>query len=82
MVYDLKISGGLVVDGTGHPGRRMDVGIVGDRSVAVGDLKEAAHQEIDATDRVVIPGFVDISPANIAKRPTLVIASHFSIAII
>ena len=60
MVYDLKISGGLVVDGTGHPGRRMDVGIVGDRIVAVGDLTEAAHQEIDATDRVVIPGFVDI----------------------
>ena len=60
MVYDLKISGGLVVDDTGHPGRRMDVGIVGDRIVAVGDLKEAAHQEIDATDRVVIPGFVDI----------------------
>jgi len=60
MVYDLKISGGFVVDGTGAPGRRADIGIVGDRIVAVGALAEAALEEIDATDRVVIPGFVDI----------------------
>ncbi|MGA0433874.1 MAG: N-acyl-D-amino-acid deacylase family protein, partial [Luminiphilus sp.] len=60
MVYDLKISGGFVVDGTGAPGRCMDIGIVGDRIVAVGALTEAALEEIDATDRVVIPGFVDI----------------------
>ncbi|HAU22999.1 MAG TPA: amidohydrolase [Erythrobacter sp.] len=60
MIYDLKISGGFVVDGTGAPGQRMDIGIVGDRIVAVGALTEAALEEIDATDRVVIPGFVDI----------------------
>ena len=59
-MYDLKISGGLVVDGTGTPGRIMDIGVVGDRIVAMGELPEAAGQEIDATGRVVIPGFVDI----------------------
>jgi len=60
MVYDLKISQGFVVDGTGAPGRQMDIGIVGDRIVAVGDLPDAAHEEIDAAGRIVIPGFVDI----------------------
>ena len=60
MVYDLKISHGFVVDGTGAPGRQMDIGIVGDRIVAVGDLPDAAHEEIDAAGRTVIPGFVDI----------------------
>ncbi|MEK9654404.1 MAG: amidohydrolase family protein, partial [Halieaceae bacterium] len=60
MVYDLKISGGFVVDGTGAPGQQMDIGIVGDRIVAVGELAETAHEEIDARGRIVIPGFVDI----------------------
>ena len=59
-MYDLKISGGLVVDGTGTPGRIMDIGVVGDRIVAMGELPETAAQEIDATGRIVIPGFVDI----------------------
>jgi N-acyl-D-amino-acid deacylase len=59
-MYDLKISGGFVVDGTGAPGRIMDVGIVGDRIVAVGNLDEPGREEIDAAGRVVAPGFVDI----------------------
>ncbi len=59
-MFDLKITGGLVVDGTGAPGKVMDVGIVGDRIVAMGDLAEGGKQEIDATGRVVAPGFVDI----------------------
>ena len=59
-MYDLKISGGFVVDGTGAPGRIMDVGIVGDRIVAVGNLDESAREEIDAAGRIVAPGFVDI----------------------
>ena len=60
MVYDLKISGGLVIDGTGATGRQADIGIVGDRIVAVGELEDTAREEIDARGRVVIPGFVDI----------------------
>ena len=59
-MFDLKITGGLVVDGTGTPGKVMDIGIVGDRIVALGDLAEAGAEEIDATGRVVAPGFVDI----------------------
>ena len=38
----------------------MDVGIVGDRIVAVGNLDESAREEIDAKGRIVAPGFVDI----------------------
>ncbi|MDG2038347.1 MAG: amidohydrolase family protein [Luminiphilus sp.] len=59
-MFDLKISGGLVVDGTGTSGQIMDLGIVGDRIIAMGNLLEAATEEIDARGRVVIPGFVDI----------------------
>ena len=59
-MFDLKITGGLVVDGTGTPGKVMDIGIVGDRIVAMGDLAESGPEEIDATGRVVAPGFVDI----------------------
>jgi N-acyl-D-aspartate/D-glutamate deacylase len=61
MDLDLAIRGGLVVDGTGGPARHADIGIAGDRIVAVEDhLAEHAHREIDADGRVVTPGFVDI----------------------
>jgi N-acyl-D-amino-acid deacylase len=61
MDADLVIRSGLVVDGTGAPGRVADVVIVGDRVVAV-ESKWAgtATRTIDATDRVVTPGFVDV----------------------
>ena len=62
--FDLIVSGGLIVDGTGAPARRADVGVVGDRIVAVGDLSRVdageAAVRIDARDRVVAPGFVDV----------------------
>jgi N-acyl-D-aspartate/D-glutamate deacylase len=41
-VLDLKISGGQVLDGTGAPAVRADVGITGDSITAVGDLSRAA----------------------------------------
>src|SRR5262245_52532705 len=51
----------MVVDGTGAPARRADVGIAGDRVVDVDErLDERARVELDAEDRVVTPGFVDI----------------------
>src|SRR5262249_33780582 len=57
---ELVIRNGLVIDGTGAPRRRGDIGIAGDRIVAVGDLPGSARaREVDATDRVVAPGFID-----------------------
>src|SRR5215469_15739435 len=59
--YDVLISGGRVVDGTGAPWVRADVGIVGDRIAAMGDLHDAtADKRIDATGLVVAPGFIDL----------------------
>ncbi len=61
MAFDIVIRGGTVIDGTGTPGRRADVGIVGDRVVAVEPvIADQAALEIDATNRLVTPGFVDI----------------------
>jgi N-acyl-D-aspartate/D-glutamate deacylase len=59
--YDLLIENGTVVDGTGAAPTIADLGITGDRIVAVGDLAKArAATVIDATDFVVAPGFIDI----------------------
>jgi len=58
---DLVIRNGTVVDGTGAEPSRADVAISGDRIVAVeADYQGGAAREIDATDRIVTPGFVDI----------------------
>ncbi|MGZ3447427.1 MAG: N-acyl-D-amino-acid deacylase family protein, partial [Myxococcaceae bacterium] len=59
--YDLIISGGRVVDGTGAPWFRADVGIRGDRIAAIGNLEKAsAKRRVDATGRYVTPGFIDM----------------------
>lgn len=56
---ELAIRGGMVVDGTGAPPRRADVGIAGGRVVAI-DTRVPARRELDASDRLVTPGFIDI----------------------
>jgi N-acyl-D-amino-acid deacylase len=56
---DLVIRNGLVVDGSGAPGLHGDVGVAGDRIVAVGQVDGAGREEIDADGLVVAPGFVD-----------------------
>ncbi|CAN0048208.1 unnamed protein product, partial [Phaeothamnion confervicola] len=54
------LSGGLVVDGTGAPAVRGDVGLTGGKIVAVGDLSRAeTGVRIDCAGRVVSPGFID-----------------------
>jgi len=59
--YDFVISGARVIDGTGAPWTYGDIGIVGDRIAAIGDLHDAtAQQRIDAAGLVVSPGFIDV----------------------
>ncbi|GAA3241050.1 N-acyl-D-amino-acid deacylase family protein [Nonomuraea helvata] len=60
MSFDVVISGGRVLDGTGAPPYRADVAVAGGRIAAVGRLDGAqAEAVIDATGRFVAPGFVD-----------------------
>src|SRR5262249_44507350 len=60
MAYDLKITGGTIVDGTKAPRFVGDVGIKDGKVVALGNAPEDARRTIDASGRVVCPGFVDI----------------------
>jgi len=60
MGYDLKITGGTIVDGTGASRYLGDLGIKDGRIVAMGDAPAEAQRSIDATGRIVAPGFVDI----------------------
>ena len=57
MTFDLKITGGTIVDGTGKPGFAGDVGIKDGKVVALGKAEGSAVQTIDATGKVVSPGF-------------------------
>jgi len=59
-MYDLKIVGGTLVDGTGEERRAGDVGIKDGKIVAVGKCDEGAAKTIDASGAIVAPGFVDI----------------------
>ncbi len=59
---DILIRGGTLVDGTGAPRRRADVGVTGDRIAFVGDAAAArvtAAKMIDAPNLIVAPGFID-----------------------
>jgi len=59
--FDVVISGGMVIDGTGAEPRRADVGIKGDRIVTIGNLTNRnASDRIDASGKMVTPGFIDI----------------------
>ena len=58
--YDIKITGGTIVDGTGTPGYRGDVGIKDGVVTALGEVAGDASQTINASGKAVTPGFVDI----------------------
>ncbi|MDP2261431.1 MAG: amidohydrolase family protein [Caulobacter sp.] len=57
---DLLLRGGQVIDGTGAPARRADVGVIGDRIVLVGDGQgRDADRVVDVSGLIVAPGFID-----------------------
>ncbi|MEE8377855.1 MAG: D-aminoacylase [Candidatus Aminicenantaceae bacterium] len=59
--FDIIIKNGTVIDGIENKSYRADIGILGEYIKKVGDLQKAsASAVIDATDRVVSPGFIDI----------------------
>ena len=59
-MFDVVIIGGTVVDGTGAPGYRADVGITGETVEAIGDLSQSeTRRVIEATGLTVSPGFID-----------------------
>ena len=61
--YDLLLTGGLVLDGTGAPAFRADVAVSGDRIAAVSRTaipRSRATKVLDASGHVVAPGFIDL----------------------
>lgn len=59
--YDVLITGGRVIDGTGNPWYKADVAVAGGKIVEIGNLKgRAAKRVIDASGHVVAPGFIDL----------------------
>ncbi|MDW8083033.1 MAG: D-aminoacylase [Sulfolobales archaeon] len=72
--FDLVIKNGVIIDGSGSPLFRADVGIVGDSIRSIGDLESlSAEKVVDASDLFVAPGFIDIhnhSDISIFELPT------------
>jgi N-acyl-D-amino-acid deacylase len=59
--FDVLIRGGTVYDGTGGPGRQVDVGVRGDRITSIGDLSGGrATTVVDASGLAVAPGFINM----------------------
>jgi N-acyl-D-amino-acid deacylase len=59
--FDIIIENGRIIDGTGSPWYRADIGIRGGRIAAIGHLTEAkATQRLDAHNQIVAPGFIDM----------------------
>lgn len=60
-MFDLKITNGLIIDGSGKAAFSGDIGIVKDKIVAIGDLGgQASVETIDANGNMVAPGFIDM----------------------
>ncbi len=59
MPYDLVIKNGVVIDGSGLPRFRADVGVRQGRIASIGRIRERAREVIDAEGRVVAPGIID-----------------------
>jgi N-acyl-D-amino-acid deacylase len=60
MEYDLVIRHGLIVDGTGGPAYRSDVGVVDGRIASIGKIGKTAARTVEAEGQIVSPGFIDV----------------------
>lgn len=61
-MFDIIIKNGTIIDGTGKPMYRADIGVREGKIAEIGNLhNEHARQEIDATGRYVAPGFIDVN---------------------
>ena len=58
-MLDIIVRNGCIVDGSGLPGYPGDVGITDGKITALGNIREAGREEIDATDKIIAPGFID-----------------------
>ena len=59
-MYDIKIVGGMLFDGSGDAGRVADIAVKDGRIAAIGTELGQARRTIDASGRIVTPGFIDI----------------------
>jgi N-acyl-D-amino-acid deacylase len=76
-MFDIKITGGNIVDGTGTPPYRADIGICGGiiTEIESSITGEDAHCIIDATGKMVCPGFIDVhshSDVSVLLEPSAV----------
>ncbi|MBD3205246.1 amidohydrolase family protein, partial [Candidatus Bathyarchaeota archaeon] len=60
MGYDLLIKNGRIIDGSGNPWYKADVGVIGDKIENIGDLDGDSDLVIDAKGLILSPGFIDI----------------------
>ena len=59
MAYDLVVKNGVVIDGSGLPRFRADIGVKDGRIASIGRIRESARETLDAEGHVVAPGIID-----------------------
>ena len=69
MKYDLVIKNGTVIDGSGMPRYRADVGVIRGRIASIGRISDAADETIDAEGHVVTPDLSTVTPTWMPRFP-------------